>query len=71
MENNFEKLLKERDTTTYRVSKDTGIPHTTLYEWSKGIYTPRAATIIKVAKHFDVPVEDLVLEGDDYGEHNA
>lgn len=31
----FEKLLNERGITAYRVSKDTGIPTSSLTDWKK------------------------------------
>ena len=53
----FEKLVKEKETTIYRVSKDTGIPPTTLYEWGYGRCTPKVDKLLILAKYFGVPLE--------------
>ena len=37
----FEKLLKERGITAYRVSKETGVTTATLTSWKQGKYTPK------------------------------
>ena len=60
----FEKLLQEHKTTIYRVSKDTGIPQTTLYEWKSGRSTPKVDKMIKIADYFNVPLELLVKGGE-------
>lgn len=61
----FENLLQKHKTTIYRVSKDTGIPQTTLYEWKSGRSTPKVDKMIKIAKYFNVPLEDLVKGGEE------
>ena len=53
----FEKLLKKRKTTIYRVAKDTGIPFSALYDWKHGRSKPKVDKLVKLAKYFDVPVE--------------
>lgn len=60
----FEKLLQEHKTTIYRVSKDTGIPQTTLYEWKSGRSTPKVDKLVKIANYFNVPLEYLVKGGE-------
>ena len=60
----FEKLLQEHKTTIYRVSKDTGIPQTTLYEWKSGRSTPKVDKMIKIADYFNVPLERLIKGGE-------
>ena len=37
----FEKLMNERGLTIFQVSKDTGIPNATLYEWKSGRSEPK------------------------------
>lgn len=54
---NFEKLLNEQKTTIYRVSKETGIPQTTLYEWKSGRSTPKVKTLKILADYFGVSIE--------------
>lgn len=58
----FEKLVKDKETTIYRVSKDTGIPPTTLYEWGYGRCTPKVDKLLILAKYFDVPLEYFLEE---------
>ena len=59
---NFEKLLQERKTTIHRVAVDTGIPPMVLYDWRNGRSTPKVDKLVKIARYFEVPLEDL-LEG--------
>lgn len=54
---NFEKLFNEQKTTIYRVSKETGIPQTTLYEWKSGRSTPKVKTLKILADYFGVSIE--------------
>lgn len=53
----FEKLLSENQTTIYRVSKETGIPDSTLYEWKSGRSNPKIDKIQLLAVYFGVPIE--------------
>ena len=52
----FEALLKERNVTAYRVSKDTGINKSTLSSWKSGKYTPKIDKLKKIANYFGVPI---------------
>lgn len=56
----YEKLRDERKLTDYRVSKDTGIPTSTLSSWKHGDYTPKIDKIMRLANYFDVPVSVFV-----------
>lgn len=57
---NFESLLKDRETTVYRVAKDTGIPASTFTDWKNGRSVPKAEKLMKIAAYFDVPLEYLL-----------
>lgn len=59
----FEKLLKEQKTTIYRVSKETGIPDSTLYEWKSGKYIPKIDKLKKIADYFNVSINYFLEEG--------
>lgn len=59
----FEELLKERNETIYGVSKATGIPQTSLYEWKSGKYVPKLDKILTLAKYFGVAVEYFIEAG--------
>ena len=37
----FEKLLKERGITAYRVAQETGVTTSTLTSWKQGKYVPK------------------------------
>ena len=60
----YEKLLKERNITNYRVHKDTGIAQTTLSDWKNGKITPGTDTLIKIALYFDVSIDWLLGQTD-------
>ena len=56
----FKKLLEEKGDTIYQVSKDTGIPQSTLYEWKDGKYTPKVDKLVILARYFNVPIEYFI-----------
>ena len=56
----FEKLLKERGITAYRVSKETGVTTATLTSWKQGKYTPKTANMQKIADYFGVSLSYLM-----------
>lgn len=56
----FEKMLKKRKTTIYRVAKDTDIPLSVLYDWKYGKSTPKVDKLKKIADYFQVPLEKLI-----------
>ena len=53
----FAALLKQREITAYRVSKDTGIPANTFTDWKNGRSKPKFDKLLILAKYFGVPVE--------------
>lgn len=56
----YEKLRDERKLTDYRVSKDTGIPKSTIASWRTGKSTPKLDKIMRLANYFDVPVSVFI-----------
>ena len=56
----FEKLCEKKGVTPYKVSQETGISSSTLSEWKKGLYTPKADKLLLLANYFEVPLEELV-----------
>ncbi|MBR2353327.1 MAG: helix-turn-helix domain-containing protein [Clostridia bacterium] len=56
----FEKLLKSRETTVYRVAKATGIPNSTFTDWKNGRSAPKADKLRRIAEYFDVSLEYLL-----------
>lgn len=63
----FEKLLKERGITAYRVSKETGVTTATLTSWKQGKYTPKTEKMQKIADYFGVSLSYL-MTGKEEGE---
>lgn len=53
----FERLLKERNLTPYRVSLDTGIAQSTLSDWKIGRSKPKVDKLKILADYFGVPLE--------------
>lgn len=56
MYDKFEKLLKERGITPYRVHKETGISSATLSDWKNGKSQPKQDKIEKICEYFNVPI---------------
>lgn len=53
----FERLLKERNLTSYKVSLDTGIAQSTLSDWKSGRSKPKVDKLKILADYFCVPIE--------------
>lgn len=51
----FEKLLREKGVTPYRVHKETGISTATLSDWKNGKSQPKRDKIEKICEYFGVP----------------
>ena len=56
----FEELLLDKGVTAYKVSKATGITTTTLTNWKKGKYVPKADKLQLIADYFGVTLEYLM-----------
>ena len=66
MDINF--LLQQKKLTKYKLSKDSGVPFTTVSEITTGkakIYNCTAGTLYKLAKTLDVTIEDLLTDYSD------
>ena len=61
----FDRLLKSKNATVYRVSKETGIPASTFSDWKTGRSTPKAEKLTKIARFFDVSLEYFLEGGGD------
>jgi repressor LexA len=55
----FEKLLKERGVSAYRVAQETGVSTATLTSWKQGKYIPKPEKLQKIADYFGVQLEYL------------
>lgn len=52
----YQELLRKNGITSYRVSKDTGIPYATLSDWKNGKSKPKVDKLITLSKYFKVPI---------------
>ena len=46
--------------TDYKVSVEAQIPQSTIYDWKKGLYTPKIDKLIKIATIVGMPIEELL-----------
>ncbi len=60
MYENYERILKERGLTNYKVSKDTGIAQSVLSTWKTKGTTPRADKLQILAEYLGVSVDYLL-----------
>lgn len=60
----FEQLLQDKGVSRYRVSKDTGIPQTTLSTWKTRGTDPGVPIMKKLADYFGVSIEYLATGKD-------
>lgn len=56
----FSTLLQKHGVTPYKVSKETGIPQSTLSDWKRGISTPKNDKLQKIADYFGVSLAYLM-----------
>lgn len=56
----FAELLEKTHKTIYRVSSDTGISTTTLYDWRDGRSQPKLDKIKILADYFGVSIEYFI-----------
>lgn len=64
---NYEKLLKMKKSTSYKVAKATGIAHSTLSDWKNGRSVPKTDKMKMIADYFGVEIERLVGDDIDFG----
>lgn len=56
----FAELLKTHNVTRYQVSKATGVPQSSLSDWSKGKSKPKYENMKRIADYFGVSVDYLL-----------
>lgn len=56
----FKKLIDERNITSYKVSKDTGISQATLSDWKAGKSKPKADKLKILAEYFGVSIDVFI-----------
>lgn len=60
MYENYEKIIKAKGLTNYKVSKDTGIAQSVLSTWKNGGTTPRVEKLQILADYLGVSVDAIV-----------
>lgn len=58
--NKIKEYMNLSDCTAYKLSKMTNISQATISDWFNGKTKPSLASIIKVAKYFNIPIEELL-----------
>lgn len=53
----FERLVRARGTTAYRVAKDIGLAPTVFSDWKFGKSKPKVDKLKKIADYFGVTIE--------------
>ena len=71
MYSRFERLLKEKGVTAYRVAEDTGVSTATLSNWKAGRYTPKVDKLTALANYFGVSLGYMLGEGEDEAEQEG
>lgn len=59
---NFKTIIDKKGITAYKVSKDTGIPYSTLSDWKLGKSKPKYDKLLKIASYLEVSIDDLIKE---------
>lgn len=63
--NRIFEIMKERELTAYRVSKDTGISQASLADWRKGRSKPKIDKLQKLSEYFGVSISYLTGESNE------
>lgn len=61
----FERLMKIRGITAYKVCKDTGVSQATISRWKNGKSEPSLETMQQLAEYFGVSVDYLLSGGEE------
>lgn len=64
MYSNFEKILKQKKLSSYKVAKEAGVTQTSLSNWKNGKSVPSTTTLQKIADYLGVTV-DYLMNGDE------
>jgi len=56
----FVSLLQERNISTYKLTKDSGIPNGMVNRWKNGVVMPSVENLIKLADYFGVSTDYLL-----------
>lgn len=64
MYSNFEKILKQKKLSSYKVAKEAGVTQTSLSNWKNGKSVPSTTTLQKIADYLGVTV-DCLMNGEE------
>lgn len=56
----FIELLQKHETSTYKLTKETGLSNGMISDWKNGKRLPSAENLIKVADYFGVSIDYLL-----------
>ena len=56
----YAKFREKKGVTDYEVSKNTGVPTSTLSNWKSGRYIPKADKMKLISDYFGISLEDLL-----------
>lgn len=56
----YARLRDNRGMTDYQVCKETGIPTSAMSGWKSGRFTPKVDKMVKIAKLFNVSMDELL-----------
>ena len=59
MYEDFERILKSRNLSSYKVAKEAGVTQTALSNWKNGKSTPSTTTLQKIADYLGVTIDFL------------
>ena len=57
----FVALCAKRGITPNKAATEIGFDRTSISKWKKSGFTPQGKTLVKIAKYFDVNVQDLIV----------
>lgn len=56
----YEKLKNTKNLSDYQVSKEAGVARSVLSDWKNGKHTPNLDNLQKIARYFNVSIEELL-----------
>lgn len=59
----FDRYRVAKGVTLYHISKELGIPNTTLYEWRKGLSCPKGDYLVKLCDYVGMQVSEVFANG--------
>ncbi len=70
MYRNLEKILRERNISNYKLTKDLGFNTSFLTDWKKGKSQPKIDKLTKIANYLDIPLNLISDIGDQDSQYN-